>query len=210
MPSERGLIFSGDNEILVKNSIYFKLSLLGIEVENISEMLDKISEIIPLTKEDREYLKKRVAERSLDPILVKDMLDYVTFCRLSEIKADYPGIMLEVQPIREYPFKTLACHVLGYDGPVTEEELKEGKGIYASGDFTGRDGIEKKYDKELRGHKGAAKVRVDVFGGLVDSVGTVYPKPGDTLYLTIDTKLQAATEKALKNAVLGIIIMYII
>lgn len=204
MPSERGQIFSGDNEILVKNSIYFKLSLLGIEVENISEMLDKISEITPLTKEDREYLKKRVAERSLDPILVKDMLDYVTFCRLSEIKADYPGIMLEVQPIREYPFKTLACHVLGYDGPVTEEELKEGKGIYASGDFTGRDGIEKKYDKELRGHKGAAKVRVDVFGGLVDSVGTVYPKPGDTLYLTIDTKLQAATEKALKNAVLDL------
>ncbi len=200
MQAERGQIFSGSNEIMVKNSIYFKISLLSIEVENLQETLSKISGIIPLTPEDKKYIRNKISENSLEPVLVKDRLDYETFCRLAEIKADYPGIMLEVQPIREYPYGITACHVIGYDGPATKEEIESSEKAYSTGDFIGKDGVEKYYDRQLRGRKGAAKVRVNAMGQLVDLADTVYPEPGGTLYLTIDTKIQKAAEKAITDA----------
>lgn len=200
MQAERGQIISGDGEILARNAIYFKLSLLSIEIEHSADVIDKISEIIQLTDKDRKRIKDKISENPLDPVPVKDMLDYGTFCRLAEIKSDYPGIMLEAQPVREYPFGESSCHMIGYDGPVTEEEIKLSGKEYSTGDFTGKDGLEKSYDKQLRGKKGAARVRVNAAGHLMDLAGTSYPVPGASIYTTIDTRIQKAAESAIKDA----------
>ncbi len=201
MPAERGLVFSSDGEILVKNSIYFKASLLSIEVENISDTLDKISTVIPLSVKEIGYIKKKMSEYTLDPVIIKDMLDYGTFCRLAEIKAECPGLLLEVQPVRDYPFGVSACHVLGYDGPVSEEEVNNPDNDYSVGDFNGKDGVEKEYDERLRGKKGSANVRVNAAGRLIDAVGVDFPIPGDSVFLTIDSTLQLAAEKALRETI---------
>lgn len=198
--AERGEIYSTDGVILAKNSIYFKLSLLSFEIENLDETLKKLKTIISLTPQEEERVRFGVAQNMMEPVLVKDMLNYETFCRLAEIKADYKGIYLEVQPIRDYPLKNVGAHILGYDGFVTESELKSQKGL-ATGDIIGKDGLEQYYDKEIRGKKGAARIQVDVRGRMITSVGTDFPTVGDNLLLTIDSRLQRFCNKELATAI---------
>lgn len=197
---ERGDVYSSDGVILVKNAFYFKLSLLSFEVKNYSEVLSAISKIVPLKAAEKQFVIKSLKENTLAPVLVKDMIDYETFCRLAEIKSDYSGIYLEAQPIRDYPLGYSACHLLGYDGLITEHELKE-QSFYAMGDNIGKDGIEKEYDVLLRGIKGADRIQVDVSGKLSSVVDTIFPKRGDNLILTIDYNIQKTAEKALVRAV---------
>ncbi len=200
--ANRGDIYSSDGQILVKNSIYFKLSLLSFEIESAPAVLSAINKIVPLSPSRRKTVLSALSQNTMEPVLVKDMLDYDTFCRLSEIRADYNGIYLEVVPVRDYPLATFACHCLGYDGLITEEELKlRNKNEYAPGDNIGKDGLEKFYDKLLRGRKGASRIQVDVRGRMVSSVGTIFPETGDNLVLTIDSRLQKVCEKELKSAV---------
>ncbi len=203
--SERGEIFTSDGVILVKNAVYFKLSLLSFEMENYPAVLSAINRIVPLSKQETGAIIRALQQNTLEPVLVKDMLDYETFCRLAEIKSDYSGIYLEAQPVRDYPLHEIGCHFLGYDGLVTEEELEVlPKEVYSAGDIVGKDGLEKFYDLSLKGVKGASRIQVDVAGKMTASVGTVFPKQGNNLVLTIDSTVQKAAEKALKEAVLEV------
>ena len=196
----RGDIYSSDGVILAKSAFYFKLSLLSFEVKNPSAVLSALAKIVPLTEIEKKFIIQSLKKNTLAPVLVKDMIDYETFCRLAEIKSDYSGIYLEAQPIRDYPLGSSTCHLLGYDGLITEEELKN-QSFYSMGDNIGKDGIEKEYDSSLRGVKGADRIQVDVSGKLSSVVDTIFPKRGDNLVLTIDYNLQKTTEKALNKAV---------
>ena len=90
-----------------------------------------------------------------------------------------PEVMLSVQPIRNYPYHELAVHALGYVGEVSSYEIEQGlfKNI-SQGSLVGKGGLEKTYDKYLRGEDGAFMEEVDVAGNVVKHYDSVQPIPG--------------------------------
>ena len=134
---------------------------------------------------------------SFDPIRIKQDVtpDIVTI--IEEQKQNYRGVIIEVQPIRNYILKQEGAHTFGYVSEISDAELETKKDQgYKSGDIVGKFGLERVYDKEIRGENGGEQVEVDVAGKPVQILGKKEPKPGYDLILTIDRDLQVAAENA--------------
>jgi len=118
---------------------------------------------------------------------------------VQEHSIDLPGVLTEVRPLRSYPYDKMAAHLFGYLGEITQHELQsaEFSGEYRSGDFVGKRGLEKLFEKYLRGVEGERRVEVDVKGRELRILKTQEPKPGNKVYLTLQRDLQRAAESAL-------------
>lgn len=127
--------------------------------------------------------------------------------KVLEQAEDYPGVLASQESVRAHPspYGVNAAHVLGYLSPVTQGELeaaKKDRDTSVNGtSVVGRAGIEKAYDKYLRGTPGYEEVAVDSMGRALGSSGTVAATPGDTLVTSIDSKVQADVEKQLHSAI---------
>ncbi len=191
----RGTFYDCNGELLVQNRPGFTVSLLPLTAPISEDVIQRLSELIKVPVED---IKKKIAAHSgFDPIRIKTDVtpDIVTI--IEEQKENYPGVVIEVLPIRDYMNKQEAAHTYGYVSEINDRELETMKDDgYKTGDIIGKFGLEKVYDKELRGVNGGQQVEVDVSGRPVEILGKKEPIPGDDLYLTIDKNLQAAAEKA--------------
>jgi penicillin-binding protein 2 len=105
----------------------------------------------------------------------------------------------QAQPVRNYPYKGEGSHLFGYVGAITEDEYQvlRHQG-YSPNDVVGKDGLEKQYDRYLRGRVGGQQIEVNASGALVKRLDTVDPVPGNTLITTIDWRLQRIAEHNLK------------
>ncbi len=118
---------------------------------------------------------------------------------ISERNADFPGVTITTQSARKYNNDSLASHILGYIGKISEKEYNEAQDIYGNDDYVGRTGIESLFENYLRGTKGKEEIEMTVDGTVTGETITKEPKQGSTVVLTIDSKLQEVAENALKN-----------
>ena len=200
IPAEaaRGTFYDRNGELLVTNRPGFTVSLLPLTEPISPEVIARVSALIHVPVE--EIQKKIDAHIGFDPIRIKnDVLpDIVSI--IEEQKDSYPGVVVEVLPVRDYIFGEYAAHVFGYVSEINEEELERRKGEgYKSGDIIGKFGLERVYDKEVRGIKGGEQVEVDVSGRPVQILGRQSPIPGNDLVLTIDGHIQEAAERAVDD-----------
>ncbi len=125
---------------------------------------------------------------------------------VEERRAQLPGIGLQAAYKRAYPSGTLAAHLLGYTGPIAAESatsyLDQG---YLGNEIVGRAGVEAQYERYLRGIAGRQQVEVNAHGDVVGRgvIAQSSPRPGKTLRLSIDIKVQRALEAALKYEVIA-------
>ena len=190
----RGTFFDRNGQLLVTNRPGFAVSLLPLSKPN-PQIVEKISKLLNVPLEDIQ--KKIDAHVGFDPIRIKTDVtpDVVTI--IEEQKDEYPGVVIEVQPIRNYILRQEGAHTFGYVSEISDEELERKKDEgYKSGDMIGKFGLEKVYDKDVRGENGGEQVEVDVAGKPVQILGKKEPRPGYDLILTIDRDLQVATEVA--------------
>ncbi|MBR1859247.1 MAG: penicillin-binding protein 2 [Selenomonadaceae bacterium] len=191
----RGTFFDRNGQLLVTNRPGFTVSLLPLTDPISDEVITRLSTLVNVPVED---IKKKIqAHSGFDPIRIKQDVtaDIVTI--IEEQKSTYPGVVIEVQPIRNYILKQEAAHTFGYVSEISDAELETKKAEgYKSGDIIGKFGLEKIYDREVRGEDGGEQVEVDVAGTPVQILGKKEPKPGADLILTIDRDLQVAAEKA--------------
>ena len=193
----RGTFFDRNGQLLVTNRPGFAVSLLPLSEPN-PEVIVKISKLLNVPVEDIQ--KKIDAHVGFDPIRIKTDItpDVVTI--IEEQKNEYPGVVIEVQPIRNYILMQEGAHTFGYVSEISDEELERKKSEgYKSGDMIGKFGLEKVYDKEVRGENGGEQVEVDVQGKPVQILGKKEPRPGYDLILTIDKDLQTAAEQAVDS-----------
>ncbi len=123
-----------------------------------------------------------------------------TVQKIKERSAEMPGVNVEIEPIREYVQAGLASHVLGRTGIIYEEEYRELKDKgYGMNDIIGKDGLEKVLESYLKGKDGYKKVEQTRGGNVSQVLITQEPTPGNYAVLTLDSKLQAVTEKALET-----------
>lgn len=111
----------------------------------------------------------------------------------------FPGINIVVNPIRTYPMGTLASHILGYAGSITEEEYNARKDTYKNDDLIGKTGIERVFEEYLKGTDGVKQIDMAVDGTATAEYVTQEATAGSNVVLTIDSNLQAITERALAN-----------
>lgn len=189
----RGLIFDKDGKELVNNLPGYAV-VLQKQSDYKAETLQHISELLNIPVAD---IQKKIKESRnyYEPILLKNDLDMEMVTKIEEQCRYMPEVMLAVQPIRNYPYKELAVHALGYVGEVSSYEIEKGlfKNI-TQGSIVGKSGLEKSYDKVLRGEDGAFMEEVDVAGNVVKHYDSVQPVPGKNLQLTLDYSLQKALE----------------
>ncbi|MFC6155820.1 penicillin-binding protein 2 [Kribbella sp. NPDC058693] len=140
--------------------------------------------------------------------VAKDVSEQVAI-DVMERREDFPGIAADSQTLRAYPepYKVNAAHILGYLSPITTEELedmdKAGQdSVPHRSDLVGRAGVERSYDKLLRGTPGEKDVIVDAVGYTTGIKKQTAPVPGATLVTTIDARIQASVEAQLKNAIM--------
>ncbi len=132
------------------------------------------------------------------PVEIAVDVDQKTIAEIEENHLELPGIMINVKPVRYYPYETLLSQTLGYIGRITQEDLKNlDMSKYKLTDLVGRSGLEALYEKYLRGKDGGQQVVVDNYGRLIKNLGTEPPVPGDTIFLTIDKNIQEAAEQSL-------------
>lgn len=115
---------------------------------------------------------------------------------------------LEIDSLREYPYKDSFAHVVGYIGQISPEELSESQfASYHSNDIIGKSGIEQEYESKLKGTDGRQLYEVDARGQTVRKLGEDDPIPGQNITLTLDSKLQQAVYDATKDVKKGAVIV---
>ncbi len=199
----RGTFFDRNGVPLVMNRPGFTVSLLPLTAPVSEEVVWRLSQLLKVSVEDIH--KKIDAHSGFDPIHIKQDVTPDIVSIIEEQKNLYPGVVIEVQPVRDYVLKQEAAHTFGYVSEISDAELEKRKDEgYKSGDIIGKFGLEKIYDKEIRGVNGGEQVEVDVTGKPVQVLGMKEPVPGADLYLTIDKNLQEAAEKAVDEQLAAI------
>ncbi len=143
------------------------------------------------------------------PIPVAEDVPQVTAIQISEQSEDFPGVIARAETVRSYPspFGINAAGIIGYLSPVTGDELDEAESTedptLNGASVVGRAGLEKSYDRWLRGVPGVTKVAVDSMGRVLGDSGTVAAEPGATLVTSIDAKVQGVVEKQLQQTIVN-------
>ncbi len=196
----RGRILDRNGVPLVSNR-----ATLGVTVapsaKDDEDMLYRLSVVLGMPLGE---VKERVAstkEAALKPRLVAVDVSMTTVAYLAEHESEYPGVELSVVPVREYPNGTLAAHVLGYTGEISEESLESGEWEgYLLGDVVGKAGAERQFESVLQGQKGYRRVEVDALGSPRHVLEEAEPVAGRDVVLTIDIEVQRVAEEALQRA----------
>jgi len=140
------------------------------------------------------------------PVPVASDVDTQIALSIMERRREFPGISAKLEAVREYPapFNANAAHMLGYLGPVTEEQLEaqgDGDDRLRRTDVVGRTGIESQYDDVLRGKPGITTLAVDTAGRVTGTLEERDPTPGNYVVTSIDSRLQAVVEQQLLAAI---------
>lgn len=145
------------------------------------------------------------SKRGIVPFIYREDLTFDEFAMLAEHNLRLPGVNVTVRPMREYPFGSLAAHILGFVRSAEEKVPEEEKGKYQFyvGDDFGVAGVEKTMDAALRGKPGKRILLKNEKKSIVGDAGYEEPKRGSDVYLTIDARVQYVAEEVLRQAGLG-------
>lgn len=149
----------------------------------------------------RDMIKSKVYTQ-YNPVTVAKGLKDETVVQIEENSMNLSGVSVAVEQKRIYPYGAEAAHVLGYVGKIPSDGLDSyAKKGYFVDDSIGLAGVEKSYEDKLKGKNGYKEVKVDSVGRVIDEMNSASPLSGDTVYLTIDSKVQKVADDSLKNAI---------
>ena len=198
LPAYRGTIKDRNGETLVSIRPSFNLYITPEDAGDSGSSLDLLAKKI---KFKRGKLKKSIGrEKSFKDILIKTDISREEVAFIEENNMRLPGIKIKAEPLRNYVYKDLMSHTLGYLGEISKSKLKNTNNLfYSQGDFVGKNGLENIFESTLRGKKGNKEVEVDVSGRELKTIRRLPSESGNNLILTLDVKVQAELEKAMTS-----------
>ncbi len=210
----RGAIYDRHGELLADSAPCFSIVFRPFPAESVERVrettrVEWLAHVAELTGVDSAEVRRQVdaANRSGQTTVLRRGAPFAVRAAVEELSAELPGVLVQVEPLRNYPHGPLAAHLLGYAGEVSAAELDtlEADG-YRSGDLIGRTGVERRYEDWLRGEDGVEYVVVNARGRRVSILqeGDAKPaRPGQDLTLTLDLKVQRALEEAMDGVARG-------
>lgn len=201
-PAPRGIISDRNGEKIADNRPGFDLYLVPEDVKDWARTRQALYETALIEgAEIDERLSAAKARPAFQAIKLKEDLSWDETARIEAGLFEMPGVMLEVAPKRSYLYSEAFAHLVGYIGEINEKELSEMSATrrYSPGDLTGKYGIEKSLEGDLRGTDGGRQIEVDAAGRKIRDIDWVPPSPGNNTRLTIDLKTQLTAYLALKG-----------
>jgi len=200
IPAPRGIIYDRNNNALVKNIPAFTVSITTYELPQDSRTLSEIAALLGL---DPKEVKDRLNGSSIspfEPVKLKENLSWEEVVKIEARRIDFPALRIDVEPSRQYLHGRAASHVIGYLGRLNPQQAKnpDYRDVPRSA-FIGQWGIEKIYDKDIRGIAGGKIIEVDATGREINSFGEKEAIKGNDIKLTIDIDLQKKAEEALRD-----------
>ncbi|MBW4611117.1 MAG: penicillin-binding protein 2 [Hassallia sp. WJT32-NPBG1] len=197
---ERGNIFDRNGKLLASTryprSVY--LWPMAHTKQGWHKVAPRLSEILNIPQEEIEKKLQEAGFRSSSLVRIARDLNEAQVTALKEYENELKNVEIHTEAVRYYPHGKALAHVLGYTRELTAEQLQEKrKEGYRLGDAIGQMGVEKAYEKTLRGEWGGQQVEVDGRGRPLRFLGEKQAKAGQDLHLTIDVDVQKAAEKAL-------------
>ena len=205
----RGMIFDRNGELLVDNRASFVLGVIPEDIKNLDRLIADIGRLIDI---DGLSAKKKISvglrQNPFNAVYIKKGLTRDELARIETNIFHMPGVIIEVKPKRHYLYGPLAAHLIGYLGEIDKEQLnKEGYNQNKRGDFVGKFGVEKKWQRYLNGVRGGQQIEVDASGRRLRVLYQKAAEPGFNVYLTIDKDLQMLAEHSLENTAGAIVAM---
>ena len=182
---------------------------MGID-ENASaeEAFKKLKEKYDIQEDKEENARKIMTVRyettiegfsNIKPITISTDISRESANKIREQSDKFPGTSLVTEPVIQYPYKTLASHLLGYVGKINQEEYKANKDTYQMNDLIGREGIQYTLEEYLKGKDGVRQIDMAVDGTITEEYISKEAIAGNNVALTIDANLQKKVEDALEK-----------
>lgn len=198
IPAPRGIIFDRNGKPLVANRPAFNIELVEEDSPKPKETIKKVAEVLGLPLEQllgRPQLSKR---RRFEPRLLVRDVSRDMMAKVMAHRYELPGVIVNVEPSREYLFGNFASHVLGYIREITKTQLDSSVySGYRLGDLVGQFGIESRWEKYLQGKRGVQLVIVNATGTRIGESSFEPEEGGHNVTLTIDFNVQKAADEAL-------------
>lgn len=194
----RGAILDRNGKVLVGNTPSFSVAVIQQDVKDRDTLLYRISRMLGVdTDELLDKWEKGRKRAKFYPIFLASGITRDQVELLEENRLHLPGLDVEMKPVREYPNGSLASHLLGHIGEISEDELERAEfGGYHAGDYVGKGGVERSWEKELHGADGGRQIEVDARGRVLRTMSEGSPTVGNTVMLTIDLDIQKRAEAA--------------
>jgi penicillin-binding protein 2 len=198
----RGPIVDRFGTPLAINQQNYRVVVVAERAKGLNEILDRVSEIVPLHESDRRRILREVQrKRRFVPVTVKENLTWEQVATLEMNTPDLPGVSIDVGEIRHYPFAADTAHILGYVGAVSEAELTGDPVLSLPGFRIGKSGVEKYQEEALRGAAGSMQLEVNAVGRVIRELSRNDGQPGREVQLTLDIGLQQFTQARLSQEV---------
>lgn len=205
----KGLIMDTNGHVVVDNRPSFDILFVPNRIKDIHDVVKKLNYLYAeraITFSTNLPSAEKV--KHFVPIALEKNISREKLAIVETHALDLPGVVIEVDSVRQYLAGEMMAHVLGYTGEICQEELeKDTSDEYSIGDPVGKYGIEKYFDRYLRGKSGAKQVEVNVRGQEIKVLGKIEPVPGYNIVLTIDSYLQKIAWEAMKNKTGSVVVM---
>ncbi len=206
MKSLRGRILDRHGRILADNRPAYALLAMPDDLPDEAVLTTSLEQLDIAV--ERATLDSLRARATFQPITIQRDVPRDQVAYFAEHWMDFPGLFLEVEPLRSYPYKPLAAHLLGYLGQISETQLgQDHYNGYAPGTMVGQSGLERVYEHRLRGELGIRRVEVDTFGRETKQLAAKPPQPGVNLVTTLDFGLQQMAEQLLAEHTGSIVVL---
>jgi penicillin-binding protein 2 len=200
LPPPRGLIFDRNGVLLADNRPVFTLELVAERVKDLDALLDDLRRIVAIADADIEAFRKRYARarRPFEPVPLKFVLTEEEIAAVAVNRFRLPGVVVEAQLVRHYPYADLVAHAVGSVRRVSEEDLKKLDPVAYSGtQFVGKLGVERFYERSLHGEVGYQQVEIDARGRIRKVLDVQPAVSGHHITVQLDVRLQQAAQAAL-------------
>ncbi|MES2831988.1 MAG: penicillin-binding protein 2 [Pseudomonadota bacterium] len=202
----RGLILDRNGVVLARNFSAYTLEITPAKINgNLDAVMDELSTLVEITPKDRKRFRKLLEEsKKFESTPVRTRLTDEEVARFTAQRYRFPGVDIQARLFRQYPLGSVAAHVIGYIGRISQKDsvkIEDGEDAanYAGTDYIGKEGLEKSYEKKLHGITGYEEVEVTAGGRAIRTLSRTPAVPGNNLILSIDIELQKVVEEAFGN-----------
>ncbi|GER15633.1 penicillin-binding protein 2 [Variovorax boronicumulans] len=198
----RGQILDRNGVVLASNYAAYTLEITPSKVGDIATVVDGLGELLEVTPKDRRRFQRlREDSRSFDSLPIRTRLSDEEVARFAAQRYRFPGVEIRARLFRTYPHGEVGAHVIGYIGRINQREKtamddweEDERANYRGTDYIGKVGIEQSYEKALHGQTGVEQMETSAGGHAVRRLSRHPARPGQTVMLSLDIKLQKLVE----------------